>query len=54
MPMTVQEISDRFEITDVLTDYCSAVDTKTLMLLTLFLLKMLALTIQRQADPEQI
>ena len=30
MPMTVQEISDRFEITDVLTDYCSAVDTKNI------------------------
>jgi hypothetical protein len=28
MPITLQEISDRFEITDLLTDYCSAIDTK--------------------------
>ncbi len=28
MPMTLQEISDRFEIMDLLTDYCSAIDTK--------------------------
>ena len=30
MPMTLQEISDRFEITDLLTDYCSAVDSKNI------------------------
>lgn len=30
MSMTLQEISDRFEITDLLTDYCSAVDTKNI------------------------
>lgn len=28
MTMTLQEISDRFEIMDLLTDYCSAIDTK--------------------------
>jgi len=28
MIMTLQEISDRFEIMDLLTDYCSAVDSK--------------------------
>src|SRR5476649_1528141 len=28
MPMTLQAISDRFEIMDLLTDYCSAIDTK--------------------------
>jgi SnoaL-like domain len=26
--MTLQAISDRFEITDLLTDYCSAIDIK--------------------------
>ncbi len=26
--MTIQEISDRFEIMDLLTDYCSAIDNK--------------------------
>lgn len=30
MAMTLQEISDRFEITDLLTDYCSAIDTKNI------------------------
>ena len=28
MAMTLQEISDRFEIMDLLTDYCSAIDSK--------------------------
>jgi hypothetical protein len=28
MTMTIQEISDRFEIMDLLVDYCSAVDSK--------------------------
>lgn len=28
MPMTLQEISDRFEIMDLETDYCSAIDNK--------------------------
>jgi hypothetical protein len=28
MPLTLQEISDRFEIMDLLTDYCTAIDTK--------------------------
>lgn len=28
--MPLQEISDRFEITDLLTDYCSAVDSKNI------------------------
>jgi hypothetical protein len=28
MIMTLQEISDRFEIMDLLTDYCSAIDAK--------------------------
>lgn len=28
MTMTIQEISDRFEIMDLLTDYCSAIDSK--------------------------
>jgi SnoaL-like domain len=28
MTLTVQEISDRFEIMDLLNDYCSAIDTK--------------------------
>lgn len=28
MIMSLQEISDRFQITDLLTDYCSAIDTK--------------------------
>ncbi len=30
MTMTLQEISDRFEIMDLLTDYCSAIDSKDL------------------------
>jgi hypothetical protein len=28
MTMTIQEISDRFEIMDLLTDYCTAIDSK--------------------------
>lgn len=28
MTLTLQEISDRFEITDLLNDYCTAIDTK--------------------------
>jgi hypothetical protein len=28
MTMTMQEISDRFEIMDLLTDYCTAIDNK--------------------------
>lgn len=28
MTMTLQEISDRFEIIDLLTDYCTAIDSK--------------------------
>src|SRR3984957_11081671 len=28
MAMTTQEISDRFEIMDLLTDYCTAIDSK--------------------------
>lgn len=30
MTMTLQEISDRFEIMDILTDYCSAIDSKNI------------------------
>ena len=30
MAMTLQEISDRFEIMDLLTDYCTAIDTKNI------------------------
>lgn len=30
MTLTIQEISDRFEIMDLLTDYCSAVDEKNI------------------------
>lgn len=30
MTMTLQEISDRFEIMDLLTDYCSAIDSKNI------------------------
>jgi hypothetical protein len=28
MAMTLQEVSDRFEIMDLLVDYCSAIDSK--------------------------
>jgi len=28
MPLTLQEVSDRFEVMDVLTDYCTAIDSK--------------------------
>lgn len=30
MIMSLQEISDRFQITDLLTDYCTAIDTKNI------------------------
>ena len=30
MPMTLQEISDRFEIMDLETDYCAAIDTNNI------------------------
>ncbi|MBS0604553.1 MAG: nuclear transport factor 2 family protein [Verrucomicrobia bacterium] len=33
MTMTIQEISDRFEIMDILTDYCTAIDEKRLAIL---------------------
>jgi hypothetical protein len=35
MSLTLQEISDRFEIMDVLTDYCTAIDNKDIDALNL-------------------
>ena len=44
--MDIAEISDRMELEKLVTDYATAVDTKILKSLIIYLLMMLTLTIQ--------
>jgi len=49
--MTIQEISDRFEIMDLLTDYCSAIDEKNVDALDLIFTKDAHLDFSKAGGP---
>jgi hypothetical protein len=51
MTLTLQEISDRFEIMDLLTDYCTAIDTKDIDALDLIFTETAHLDFSRAGGP---
>lgn len=51
MTLTLQEISDRFEIMDVLTDYCTAIDHKDIDALDLIFTKDACIDFSKAGGP---